>query len=166
MAVDLSDGLQDTKTEAHELSPLAGALAAVCSQLDPAEAQVRIDNAVDSVAGRFRNPKNSVLASTMPTGALGKLWPGLDRSQLARVADTFCTALSDPDGQRYKLELHIDMFKKVAARMDDRDLERLLDRPLTAGPVQRAILDIMGQSKKRSFRNTWDYLDWRRSNSG
>jgi hypothetical protein len=163
MAVDLSDALQDTKTEAHELSPLAEALTAVCSQLDPAEAQARINSALETLGGRFRKPKNSVLTSTMPTGALGKLWLELDRSGLPRVADTFCTSLSDPDVQRHKLELHIDMFKKVAARMDERDLERLLEPPLTAGIVQRAVLDVLGQSKNRYFRNTWDYLDWTRS---
>jgi hypothetical protein len=47
--------------------------------------------------------------------------------------------------------------------MDERDLERLLDQPLTARTVQRALLDVLGESKNRYFRTTWDYLDWNRS---
>jgi hypothetical protein len=51
------------------------------------------------------------------------------------------------------------MFKKVAARLDERDLQRLLDHHLAAGRVQRVLLDLLTGSKQRSFRNTWDYLD-------
>jgi hypothetical protein len=56
------------------------------------------------------------------------------------------------------------MFKKVAARLDDRDLQRLLDHHLAAGRPQRVLLDLLAESKKRSFRNTWDYLDSIESN--
>jgi hypothetical protein len=56
------------------------------------------------------------------------------------------------------------MFKRIAARMDERDLERLLEHPLTANDLQRNILDILGGSKHRHFRNTWDYLEWTKSN--
>ena len=56
------------------------------------------------------------------------------------------------------------MFKKVAARLDERDLQRLLDHHLAVGRLQRALLDILAGSKNRSFRNTWDYLDGAESN--
>ena len=88
----------------------------------------------------------------------------LDRNGLARVAEALSTALGDPDVQLWGLEYHVSMFKKAAARMEENDLERLLEQPLAGGTMQRAVLDVLGESKKRSFRNTWDYLDWRESN--
>jgi hypothetical protein len=163
MADDLGDALQDAKTEPLELIALAQAFTAVCSPLDPAEAQARLDRAEKTLVVRFRNPKTSAVASAALTEALGALWLGFDRKALARVTDTFCMALSDSDVPRHKFELHVTLFKKVAGRLDERDLERLLDQPLTGSTIQRAVLDVLGESKNRSFRNTWDYLDWIRS---
>jgi serine/threonine protein kinase len=161
MAADLGDALQDLKAETHELKSLAEALAAVCSQLDPAEREPRLNRAVDILLARFRKPKSADQPSALLTGPLLTLWLHLDRNGLARAADTLFTDLGDPVGQRYWFEYaeHLDLLKKVAARMDERDLERLLEQPLTARTVQRALLDVLGQSKNRYFRNTWDYLD-------
>jgi serine/threonine protein kinase len=163
MAVDLGGALQDPKAEPHELKSLAEALRAVCSQLDPVEGQARISSAVDILMARFAKPRNPDWTSALLTEPLVTLWLSLDRNGLTRVADTLCAALSDPDGQRYWLDLNVNMFKKVVARLDERDLERLLDQPLSASTVQRAILDVRGESKHRYFRNTWDYLDWERA---
>jgi hypothetical protein len=163
MAVDLGDAFQDAKTEPHEFNFLAEALTAVCSQLDPAEGKARINRAVDILLARFRKRKHTDWTSALLTEPLVTLWLRLDRNGLARAADTLCTVLGDPYGQRYRLEFHVNMFKKVAARLDERDLERLLEQPLTASTVQRAVLDVLGESKNRYFRNTWDYLDWTRS---
>jgi hypothetical protein len=163
MAVDLGDALQDAKAEPQELSLLAQALTAVCSQLDPAEREARINSALDILVARSRKSKNAVPTSVLLTEALAKLWLRLDRNGLARVADTLFTALGDPDGQLYGLEIHVNLFKKIAARMDERDLERLLEQPMTGSTVRRAVLDVLGESKNRYFRNTWDYLDWTRS---
>jgi hypothetical protein len=163
MAVDLTDALQDAKAQPHELFLLAQALTAVCSKLDPDEGKARINRAVDILVARYRQPRNTVPTTTALTQALATLWLHLDRRGLARVADTLFTALGDPDVQRYRLEFHVKMFKKIAARMEERDLERLLEQPLTAGVMQRAVLDVLGESKNRYFRNTWDYVDWRRS---
>jgi hypothetical protein len=160
MAVDLTVALQDSKTEPLELNSLAEALTAMCSQLDPAEGKARINSAEESLATRFRTSRTALPMSAVLTEALATLWLRLDRDRLPRVADTLCTALGEPDGQRYWLEFHAKLFRKVAARLDERDLERLLEQPLTASILQRAVLDVLGESKKRYFRNTWDYLDW------
>jgi len=58
------------------------------------------------------------------------------------------------------------VFKKVAARLDERDLRRLLEHPLAVGRLQRVVLDFLAASKERSFRNTWDYLDGTESEEG
>jgi hypothetical protein len=60
--------------------------------------------------------------------------------------------------------LYETMFKKVAARLDERDLQRLLDHHPAVGRLQRALLDVLAGSKKRSFRNAWDCLDGTESN--
>jgi hypothetical protein len=51
-------------------------------------------------------------------------------------------------------------FDKVAAQLDERELRQLLEHPLAAGRLQRTMLDVLGGLKNRSFRSTWDYLDW------
>jgi hypothetical protein len=165
MAVDLGVALQDAKAETHELKSLAEALAAVCGPLDPAERETCLNKAVDLLFARFRKPKDAAQPSAILTGPLLTLWLHLDRKGRARAADTLFTDLGDPVGQRYWFDYteHLDLLKKVAARMEERDLERLLEQPLTARTVQRALLDVLGQSKNRHFRNTWDYLDWKSS---
>jgi hypothetical protein len=164
MADYLGAALQDAKTERHEFKSLTEALTAVCRQLDPAEREARLGSAVDIVYARFRESKNADQTSSILTGPLFTLWLHLDRNGLARVADTLFSDLGEPIGQRYWLEYkeHLYLFKEVAARMEESDLERLLEPPLTAS-VQRAVLDVLGDSKNRYFRNTWDYLDWTRS---
>jgi hypothetical protein len=164
MAVDLGEALKDAKAEPHELSILSQALTAVCSRLDPAEAEACINSAVDILVARFRKPKNTVQSSAPLTEALATLGLRLDRNGLARVADTLFAALGDSDVPLFGLEIHVNKFKKIAARMEERDLERLLEQPLTAGTMQRAVLDVLGESKNRHFQNTWDYLDWKKPN--
>jgi hypothetical protein len=161
MAVDLGNALQDPKAEPSELALLAHGLTAVCSLLDPAEEQARINSALDILVAKFRKPKNSLLASGSLADALVTLWLRLDRHGLAPVADTLCAALGDPDFPVFALEFSGNVLKRIAARMDEKDLERVLDQPLTAGLVQRAILDGLGDAKHRYFRNTWVYLDWK-----
>jgi hypothetical protein len=163
MAVDLTDALRDAKAEPYGLSLLAQALTAMSSQLDPSEGQARLSSAADILATRLRKSKSADPTSVLLTEALATLWLRLDRNGLARVADTLFTALGDPDVQRYRLELYANQFKKVAARMEERDLERLLEQPLTVSTVRRAVLDVLGEWKNHAFRSTWDYLDWTRS---
>jgi hypothetical protein len=56
------------------------------------------------------------------------------------------------------------VFKKVAVRLDERDLRRLLTHPLAVGSPQRILLDALPASQQRSFRNLWHYLDWTQVN--
>jgi hypothetical protein len=57
--------------------------------------------------------------------------------------------------------LPVRTFQTIAARLDERDLQRLLDHLLAP---RRVLQDVLAASKDRSFRNTWDYLDWTESN--
>ena len=86
-----------------------------------------------------------------------------DRSGAVRVANALLAILDDPNDSNFRFSLPVKMFKTIAARLDEHDLQRLLDHPLAVGPLQRALLDGAAGSKNRSFRNTWDYLDWKRS---
>jgi hypothetical protein len=160
MAVDLEDALQDSRAEPHLPPRLAEALVAVCNHLDPAERDARINAAMDFLIARFLKPKNALPTSSSLTEALLTLCLRVDRDGLTRLADTLITALGDPDVQLHGLDYQVKLFKKAAARMEERDLERMLKQPLTAGSVQRTLLDVLGESKHRHFRNTWDYLDW------
>src|SRR5262249_29148689 len=122
--------------------------------------KVRINAAADILEARLRKSKN--LDAALLTETLVTLWLRLDQTGRARAADALCTVLSDPDGaQRFRPDLRVSVFKNVAPRLEERELERLLDQPLAASKVQRAVLDVLGESKNRHFRNTWDYLDWK-----
>ena len=79
---------------------------------------------------------------------------------------TFNPASSEPvpASRLDRSVLYEKLFKKVAVRLDERDLQRLLVHPFAVGSLQRPLLDALPGSQKRSFRNTWDYLDWTQSN--
>jgi len=162
MAADLGDALQDNKADTLELKSLADALVAVCVSLDTNEEKVHINAAADILEARLRKSKN--VDAALLTETLVTLWLRLDQTGRARAADALCTVLSDPDGaQRYRPDLRVSVFKNVAPRLDERELERMLDQPLAASKVERVVLDVLGESKNRYCRNTWDYLDWKKS---
>jgi hypothetical protein len=73
---------------------------------------------------------------------------------------------NDLNIERYKYAFlaNQNQFKQIAPRLDERELQQLLGHPLAAGRLQRAILNVLGGLKHRSFRNTWDYLDGTESN--
>jgi hypothetical protein len=52
----------------------------------------------------------------------------------------------------------------VCERLTTSDLLTPLQHPLAAGPAQRALLDVLGHRTRRTFRNTWHFLDWAHSN--
>jgi hypothetical protein len=160
VAAQLEAAFRDANDDWRELYRLAEALAAVYGPLDPAERAARGNAVADVLVAALRRPRNEVGTITQLSEALATLSVHLDRAGAARMADALVTVLGDPDVQRYRFEFQEKMFKKVAARLDERDLERLLDHPLAAGRLQRVVLDVLGEAKRRRFRNTWDYLDW------
>jgi hypothetical protein len=162
VAAQLEAAFRDAKDH-RERYRLAEALAAVYGPLDPAERAARGNAVADVLVAALRRHRNEVGTITQLSEALAKLSVHLDRPGAARVADALFTVLDDPDVQRYRFEFQEKMFKNVAARMDERDLERFLDHPLAGGRSQRVILDVLGAAKHRRFRNTWDYLDWTES---
>ncbi len=81
-----------------------------------------------------------------------------------RVADALLASISDSDVPVSPPELPEDVLKKVAARLDEADLRRLLEPPLVVGFLPRVILNELGSAKNRTFPNTWDYLDWIEAN--
>jgi hypothetical protein len=164
VAADLEEALRNSKAAPNETYRLPEALAAVDSYLSHAERVAHANSAADALITALRRPKNDLATTAQLSEGLVALCVHLDRPGVVRVADTLFTVLGDPEVQRFKFVFHRSMFKKVAARLDERDLQRLLEHPLTVGRMQRVILDVLGGSKKRCFRNTWDYLDWTASN--
>jgi hypothetical protein len=142
---------------------LVDALAAVYGPLDSTERAARANAVADALVAAFQRPRNAVSTSNQLSKALATLSVHLDRPAAARVADALFTALVDPGIDSFAFLFQEGMFKQVAARLDERDLERLLDHPLAGGRLQRVILDVLGEAKHRRFRNTWDYLDWTES---
>jgi hypothetical protein len=158
-AADLEAAIQDAKTAPQEVHPLTEALVAVYAHLDPAERAERATTVADALLTALRRPKNDLQTIVPLSEALATLCVHLDRRQVVRVADALCTVLSDPDVQPFRFMLHERVFKKVAARLDERDLQRLLEHPSAVWRLQRVILEVLGEAKQRRFRNAWDYLD-------
>jgi serine/threonine protein kinase len=158
-AADLEHAMRDAKTAPLELPSLADALAAVYAHLDPAERVERANALVDTLVAARRRHRNDPLTAFRLSEPLAALCARLDRPGAVRVADALLVGLDDPNLQQFQLMLYDRMFKKVADRLDERDLRRLLEHPLAAGRLQRVLLDVLAGSKSRTFRNTWDYLD-------
>jgi len=163
VAADLVDALRDSNTQAVDLSRLTEALAVVCASLDPTEATVLVNSATDAIIAALRRPKNEFVTFALIGGAIAPLCAHLDQAGAARVADALITVLGDPTVQRHGQLVLEKALKNVATRLDERDVLRFLQLPLAAGVLQRTMLDVLGGSKNRSFRNTWDYLDWTKS---
>jgi hypothetical protein len=100
-----------------------------------------------------------MLAAAQLSEELTTLCAHLDGPGDVRIVDALLAVLDDPSVQPYHFVLYERMFKRVAPRLDERGLQRLLEHPLAVGRLQRALLDALAGSKNRSFRNTWDYLD-------
>jgi hypothetical protein len=163
-AADLEDALRDSKAAPNKIGGLAIALAAVYNSLDPAERSGRANAVADTLVAALRRPKNDPTTISQLWEALATLCAHLNRPGAVRTADVLLAVLDDPNVQQVPFLLYEKMFKKAVARLDERDLQRLLDHPLAVGPVQRVLLDSLAGSKNRSFRNTWDYLDGTESN--
>jgi hypothetical protein len=160
VAADLEEAFRDANPAFFEHPCLVGALAAVYAHLPAAEKVARATAVADALVVALRRPRNGLTTVAIHSEELATLCVHLDRAGAVRVADTLLTVLGDPEVRRYRLEFGEKMFKKVAARLDEQDLQRLLDHPLAAGRLQRHILDVLAGAKNRRFRNAWDYLDW------
>jgi hypothetical protein len=163
VAAQLEALFRDAKDDSRELPRLVEALAEVYSPLDPAERAARANAVADALVAALRSPRTGVGTIIQLSRALATLSVQLDRPGAARVADALLTALVDLDVQSFAFVFEERMFKKCVARLDERDLDRLLDHPLAGGRLQRVILDVLGEAKHRHFRSTWDYLDWSES---
>jgi hypothetical protein len=163
VAAQLEAAFRDAHDDSRELYRLVDALAAVYGPLDPAERAARGNAVADALLAALRRPGNGAGTINQLSKALATLSVHLDRPGAARVADALFTALADSGVQAFAFVFQEKEFKKCAARVDERDLDRLLDHPSAGGRSQRVILDVLGEAKHRHFRNTWDYLDWTES---
>jgi tRNA A-37 threonylcarbamoyl transferase component Bud32 len=162
-ADELEYAVRETDVAIQEHNNLAQALAAVYAHLDDAE-RIRRTNAIaDVLIAALRKPGTDAGPFIDLAGALTALCRDLDRPGAVRMADALLTVWGEPHLRRFRFEFSAEAYKNVAVRLEEADLQRLLDHPLAAGRVQRAILDVLGEAKKRTFRNTWDYLDWTES---
>jgi hypothetical protein len=131
----------------------------VYNHLDPAERSRRANAVLDTLVAPRPRPRKGSLPTIRFSQALATLCAHLDRPGDVRIADALLAVLDDPNVQQSHFLLYEELFKKVAPRLDERDLRRLLEHPLAAGLLQRVLLDVLAGSKNPSFRNTWDYLD-------
>jgi hypothetical protein len=157
-ATDLEDAFRDSKATT-KVSGLGMALAVVYNHLEPAERSGRANAVVDTILAELRSPRIDSQAPNPLSEVLTTLCATLDRANDVRIADALLAVLDVPNIQPPHFLSYERIFEKLAPRLDERDLRRLLEHPLAAGRVQRVLLNVLAGSKNRSFRNTWDYLD-------
>jgi serine/threonine protein kinase len=175
MVVYLDGALGDPKLPSHEISAVSVALSALHEHLDPAERRRYANSGADTLLAALRNAKSLQISSGVLSRALERMFVHLDQPDVVRITDALFALMQDfrvqPVASDPILATHFDQFvmyekllKKVAFRLEERDLQRLLAHPLAVGNLQRILLDALPGSQKRSFRNTWHYLDWTQSN--
>jgi hypothetical protein len=162
-AADLEDAFRDANAARNAPLGVAEALAAVYGHLGPAERVTRANAHADVLVAALRRPRSDPMTIGPLSAELAGLCVHLDRPGVVRVADALVAVSGEPDVLRYRTQFSEERLKKVAVRLEEPDLQRLLDHPLAAGRLQRVILDVLGGSKHHHFRNTWDYLDWTES---
>ena len=163
-AADLEDAFRDSIAPPIKIYSLGMPLAEVYNHLDPVERRGRANAVADLLAAALRKPKKGPIATSKISEALATTCAHLDRPGAVRIPDVLLAVLDSSHVRQFPFLSYEKTFKKIAARLDERDLQRLLDHPLAVGRVQRVLLDSLARSKNRSFRNTWDYLDATESN--
>jgi hypothetical protein len=163
VAADLEGAFRDANPAMNEFRRLAEALTAVYGHLGPTERGARANAVANALLAVLQSPRNDHHTTIQLLETLATLCVHLDRPTVGRVADALLTVLGEPEVRRSRFEFQEKTLRKVADRLDEQDLRRLLDHPLAAGRLQRTILDVLGEAKNRRFRNTWDYLDWAES---
>jgi len=170
-AVACLDGaLRDPKLASHEIFALVRALSALYAYLDPTERLRHANASADTLVAVLRNHRNEVITSSALSQALATMSTHMDRPAVVSIADTVFALMDDsniqpggpgstPFPQLDRFVMYEKLFNKVAVRLEERDLQRLLAHPLAVGNVQRTLLDALPGSQQRSFRNIWDYLD-------
>jgi Protein kinase domain len=172
-AAYLEGPLRDPKLDASVTFSLALALSAHYDLLDPAERSRQANAGADALVAALRKARGQADSSTLLPQALATIAAHLDEPGVVRIADALLDIMdvskvsasgpipsTDPD----RFVQFDALFKKVATRLDERDIQRLLAHPVAVGKLQRTLLDALPGSQKHSFRNTWHYLDWTQSN--
>jgi aminoglycoside phosphotransferase (APT) family kinase protein len=179
IAAYLEDALLDSRSTKEDMIRLAPALAAVYKHVRPAEGSGRKHTVADIVSAMMNKTQKLATAHLFNSQVLTLLCPHLDSAGAVRTADAILTIvdtppifpntpgpipLQFPTAFMDLIQPNDVLLKQVSLRLNERELQHLLDHPLAVGRHQRVILDVLGGAKNRSFRTTWDYLDWIESN--
>jgi hypothetical protein len=159
----LDGALRNSNVDSLEIVSFVQALFAVCSLLEPAERSRQASSGAEILVAMLRN-KNQSIAFVGVSQSLVTMTAHLDQAGVVRIADAAFDLMDDPNIQTGNFgstpSTRLDaLFQKIAVRLDERDLRRLLAHPLAVGSPQRILLDALPGAQKRSFRNLWYYLD-------
>jgi hypothetical protein len=162
-AVALVNALCKPRNLAVLLPELALAFKEVSARLDRPTAAAHAGKAADALLAALRDPNASNLS--LLAQALKEVSAHLDGPGAAKVASALIDASRDPKNisSPFLPQVLLSVaraIKQVCAPISTPEIMQILDHPLAAGPVQRALLDVLGQRYKQSFRCTWHFIDW------
>jgi hypothetical protein len=144
----------------NDLDELSARLKWAFSSLDAS----RASQAADILVAAMSKTTDGNALSSLSQG-LQAVSGHLDASGASKAADILMEAMSKvpPDNSNVYCPLR-SVMSTMCERWSTPDLLTLLRHPLVAGEAQRALLDVLGHRTRRTFRNTWHFLDWARSN--
>jgi hypothetical protein len=159
----LNGALRKSNFDTLEVSSLAHALSAVWRILEPAERSRQASSGAAALVATLRNNNESATFFIL-SQSLATMTAHLDQAGVVRIADASFDLMDDSNLQigyfTSTPSTRLDaLLQKLAVRLAERDLRRLLAHPLAVGSPQRILLDALPSSQKRSFRNLWHYLD-------
>jgi hypothetical protein len=95
--------------------------------------------------------------------ALGTVSAQMDDAAAAKTADELIDKMSRTTDES-NLALLARALRALGAPRGTEGIIRILQHPMAAGAVQRALLNELGQPTKRTFHSTWHFIDWAASN--
>jgi hypothetical protein len=142
------------------LISLAHALGAVVAHLEPGKAAARAGQVADALTAAIARINDSAALTSLAQG-LGTVGSRLEAGKAADAIAAVMAGVSDDSA----LGALAEGLASAGERLGMADLLVFLQQqPLAAGKAQRALLDVLGRRTRRSFRSTWQFLEWAASN--
>jgi hypothetical protein len=137
---------------------LAQALDAVAGRLEAGPAG-KAAQALTAAMAQTTDPSQRAYLAQGLGAVAGRLEAG-PAGQAAEALTAAMAQTTDPSQRAYLAQ----GLGAVAGRLSTPDVVRILGHPFMVGKARRTLLDVLGQRTRRTFVNTWDFLDWAAAN--
>jgi hypothetical protein len=145
----------------YTLSYLSQVLMAVGGRLGAAAAATHAAKAGEALVAALPRTSNPTALLCLSKG-LTTVSTRLDAAGAAKAAEALVVAMTKPIDPAVLSSLS-QALEAMGERLSTAQVLTTLRHPLAVGPSQRALLNVLDHRTHRTFRNTWDFLDWANS---